>query len=862
MVPPQRQRAGDVLVEWQRFVESNPASIAMRPIILESWRRSYAAGVAPHTEALAMRCVTAAELERRTGASAALVALAKPHLEWLTTTQGGEAHVAAIVDREGVVLWSTGTASLAETLATPGFDHSEGALGTNGAGSALATGIATGVEASEHFMTALHGLTSAAAPLHAACGEIIGAIELIVPAGRGVDGPLMFVGHAAFVIDAAMRERADDHRNRMLGENGEGLADELRESKARFRGAFDQAAIAMAITHPDGRWIKVNRALCELLGYTERDLLEIPFQTVTHPDDIAPNLELFQRALAGEIDGYQMEKRYIHREGHVVSTTLNVALVRDGDGTPMYFIAQMQDIRERKRAEAMLRESETLYRGLSAAAPVGIFQSDAEGSITYANPQILQIFALTEAEGLGRGWISRVHADDVDAVLAGWNAAIHARTEYQHEYRLLLPGATVRWVHCRAAPLLDTDGTLLGTVGTVEDITARKALEAQLRQAQKMEAVGQLAGGVAHDFNNLLTIIKVHAELAVESVDPAQSLHADLEEIRRAASRAAGLTRQLLAFSRKQVLQPQLLDLRDVIIGLAPMLERLIGEDIDVVTRISPALGSVLADPGQLEQVLVNLAVNARDAMPSGGTLSLGASNLEVTPHEGARRDIPAGHYVILTVTDTGCGMTREVKERIFEPFFTTKPVGLGTGLGLSMVYGIVEQSGGHLWVDSQPGRGTTFTICLPRVADTAATASPSRGADNQSVGAETVLVVEDETGVRRLARRILERSGYSVIEARDGRHALEFAAAHAGRIDLLLTDMVMPEMNGRVLAERLCAVRSDLRVLYMSGYTDDEIVRRGLLDSGTRFLEKPFTADGLASAVRAAIDSTRARVA
>ena len=379
----------------------------------------------------------------------------------------------------------------------------------------------------------------------------------------------------------------------------------------------------------------------------------------------------------------------------------------------------------RREAEDALRESEARFRSLSAASPIGVFQSDNDGRITYANPRALQIFAMSEVDALGFGWLSRIHPEDANAVMSGWAAALRAGREYAHEYRLVSADGAIRWVHCSAAPL-HIDGVASGTVGTVEDVTVRKELEAQLRQSQKMEAVGQLAGGVAHDFNNLLTVIIANTSLALETLAAGQAPQDELEEIMRASARAAALTRQLLAFSRKQVLQPRVLDLNDVIVAVAPMLERLIGENITVVTQVAPDLGAVRADPGQLEQVLVNLAVNARDAMPHGGVLTLGAENLDARETERAGRDrVRAGRHVLLTVADTGCGMTPEVRERIFEPFFTTKCEGKGTGLGLSTVYGIVEQSGGALWVDTTPGRGTTFSVCLPRVDGRPSSSAP-----------------------------------------------------------------------------------------------------------------------------------------
>ena len=512
---------------------------------------------------------------------------------------------------------------------------------------------------------------------------------------------------------------------------------------------------------------------------------------------------------------------------------------------------------ERRLAEA-LRASESRFRSLSASSPVGIFHSDDEANITYANPRLQQIWGINETEGLGRGWLARIHPEDVDAVMSGWAEALAVQAEYQHEYRLLMPDGSIRWVYCRSAPLLDANGVMTGTVGTIEHITEQRALEAQLRQSQKMEAVGQLAGGVAHDFNNLLTIIDVHAELALEELDEAHALRADLLEVKKASERAAGLTRQLLAFSRKQLLQPERLTLNEVVAGVEPMLRRLIGEDIQVIARLDPACGSVFADPGQLEQVIINLAVNARDAMTGGGMLTIDTANVAVDERSADDHAAMLGRYVCLSVTDTGCGIPPDVAERIFEPFFTTKAAGQGTGLGLSTVYGIVRQSGGHILVDSEPGQGTSFRVYLPTAAvpEPALPDIPERSAC--PCGTETVLLVEDEDAVRALARRILERQGYTVLDACNGRDAVA-VAARGGRIDLVLTDVVMPEMNGRALAEALAVSRPSLPVLYMSGYTDDEIVRRGLLDTSSGLLQKPFTADSLARAVRSALAEQRA---
>jgi CheY-like chemotaxis protein len=372
-----------------------------------------------------------------------------------------------------------------------------------------------------------------------------------------------------------------------------------------------------------------------------------------------------------------------------------------------------------------------------------------------------------------------------------------------------------------------------------------------------MEAVGKLAGGVAHDFNNLLTAVNGHSELAMRRLEPDDPLYRKLEAIKKAGERAAALTRQLLAFSRKQILQPKVLDLNQVVFEMNKMLQPLIGEDVDLFTRLTPDLGKVKADPGQIEQVLMNLTVNARDAMLKGGRLTIETANVYLD--EGYVRHhaaVVAGWYVMLAVSDNGCGMDDVTQERIFEPFFTTKEVGKGTGLGLSTVYGIVKQSGGHIWVYSEVGRGTTFKVYLPCVDKS--TEEPELSTDETKVlvGTETVLLVEDEEMVRDMAKEILQESGYQVLEAKHGHEALLVAEHHHGPIHLMLSDVVMPQMSGRELAEQLTPLRGEMKVLYMSGYTDDAIVHHGVLDEGMAFIGKPFTPGALARKVRETLNT------
>ncbi|HUW41730.1 MAG TPA: ATP-binding protein, partial [Rectinemataceae bacterium] len=414
-----------------------------------------------------------------------------------------------------------------------------------------------------------------------------------------------------------------------------------------------------------------------------------------------------------------------------------------------------------------------------------------------------------------------------------------------------------------SAPLLDAERNNFGRVWYFRDITAAKQaeqvridLEAQLRGAQKLEAIGSLAGGVAHDFNNLLSVILSYTGFALKALSEGDPTRDDLLEVKKAAERAAALTRQLLAFSRKQVLQPLPLDLNQIAAGIEKMLRRILGEDIDLVQALAPDLGLVMADPGQIEQVLMNLVVNARDAMPEGGKLTIETCNIDLDDAYAAHHEaVEPGPYVMLAISDSGQGMDEGTKARIFEPFFTTKPRGKGTGLGLSTVYGIVKQSGGDIWVYSELGQGTTFKIYLPRDAS-ARTAAVKEAAiaPANSIKSGTILVVEDEEALRKVTKRTLDDAGYTVLSAANGEEALKASARHAGEIRLLLTDVVMPRMGGRLLAQELLKTRPETEVIYMSGYTDNAIVHHGVLDVGTNFLGKPFTAEALLEKVNAVL--------
>ena len=508
-------------------------------------------------------------------------------------------------------------------------------------------------------------------------------------------------------------------------------------------------------------------------------------------------------------------------------------------------------------AQEGLRRSEMNFRSLVTNAPYGICRCDSAGQLLDANPALLAMLGYSAAKELAGKHLGALYADTQQ----WFELADHLRAAAPFN------GLIVEWMRKDASAIVVRVSGRAVSSGNrgktfelfAEDVTERRALEQQLRQSQKMEAIGRLAGGIAHDFNNLLMVISGYSEFLLDRLGPEPSLRTPAQEIAGAAGRATSLTRQLLAFSRKQMLAPKILDLNGVVTENLKMLTRVIGEDIDLVMVPAAELGVVRADAGQIEQVIMNLAVNARDAMPSGGKLTIETSNVSVD-EEHARFHPPLvpGNYVMLAISDTGAGMDAETQSRIFEPFFTTKGP-KGTGLGLSTVYGIVKQSGGYIWVYSEPSKGTTFKIYLPRVAELAQSAA--LGAPSEAAvpvpGTETILLVEDEANLRYLARQFLEKQGYRVIDAADGAVAMQIAVAHEGVIHLLLTDVIMPGMNGRELAQRISEIRPNVKILYMSGYTENVIGRNGTLDAGVRLLQKPFTLRDLKTKVREVLDST-----
>jgi len=755
----------------------------------------------------------------------------------------------------------------------------------------------------------------------------------------------------------------------------------LRESEERFRATFENAGIGMALVDMQGRPFRSNPILRQMLGYSEEELSRMAFTEFTHPDDRELDWGLYSELIAGKYEKYEMEKRFLKKGGGVLWGLLTVSLIKGSDGRPVCAVGMVQDITERKRAEAELRESEAGLAAAQRIAHIGSWYWDLQTDTARWSDETFRIFGLTpgQLEDHRRVFLELIHPEDRMAVDRALTDALRGTRDYDLDYRIRLADGTEKVIHGQGEVLKDEAGKPIGmrginhditeskraeaehvrlvtaiaqsaesvvitdTRGTIEyvnpsftritgysrgeavgqnprilksgkhdpafyqqlwetilkgqpwqgelvnrrkdgslyteqmniaavrgeigeithfiatkqDVTERKILEEQVRQATKMEAVGRLAGGVAHDFNNLLTVINGYTELLMDKFASDSQVTVQLQEIVQAGGRAATLTRQLLAFSRSQVLAPQVLDLNAVVTNLGKMLKRMIGEDIELSTVLDPALGRVKADPGQIEQVIMNLVVNARDAMPQGGHLTLETSNVELDEIYARNHvTVKAGPHVMLAVADTGVGMLPETQAHIFEPFFTTKEQGKGTGLGLATVYGIVKQSGGSIWAYSEPGQGSVFKIYLPTVSE-GPVAEPTKMEPDSSGGTETILVIEDEVGVRSLINLALESSGYTVLEADSAESALEICAKYEGPIHLLLTDVVMPQMSGPRVAEQVAAVRPDIKVLYMSGYTGDSVVRHGVLTQEMPFIQKPFSPIALRNKIREVLGGT-----
>jgi two-component system cell cycle sensor histidine kinase/response regulator CckA len=631
---------------------------------------------------------------------------------------------------------------------------------------------------------------------------------------------------------------------------------ELQKNLSLLQGITEGTTDSIFVKDLQGRYLMINSAGARLLGQQVEEVLGKDDTVLFAPENGRQIMAADRKVVeSGKTQTYEelgvsagVARTYLSTKGPY----------RDANGQVIGLLGICRDITERKRAEEEIRRSQQKLRIHFEHTPLAVIEWDTQLRITEWSSSAERIFGYSRQEAVGQDAaflvppVLREHVEKMGQEILNQRGGTRSNND-----NLTKDGRTIscEWYN---TPLVDDSGQVLGVASLVQDVTERVALEERLRQSQKMEAVGRLAGGVAHDFNNLLTVIMGYSQILTDGLPPATRLSDATVQIRSAADRAAGITRQLLAFSRKQVLSPRVVDLNDIVMNLDTMLRRLIGEDIEVLTVPGRDLGTVKADPGQIEQVLMNLALNARDAMPNGGKLTLETENMQLDA-DYAREHPPLqpGRYVMLAVSDTGTGMSPATQAHIFEPFFTTKEVGKGTGLGLSMVYGIIKQSGGYIWVYSELEQGTTFKIYLPRVDQLAEGAGAEKRPASVQRGTETILLVEDDPQLRQLTTSVLAHCGYKVLSASGTEEGLALCRSNHRDIRLLVTDVIMPGMNGRQLAEQVKQISPHTRVLYISGYTSNAIVHYGVLDAGLWFLPKPFSLSALVAKVREVLDAS-----
>jgi PAS domain S-box-containing protein len=631
---------------------------------------------------------------------------------------------------------------------------------------------------------------------------------------------------------------------------------QLVEREALFHLISENAADMIAVVDMDGKRIYNSLSYQRVLGYSPEELQASSAFEQIHPEDRERVKKAAEEArLQGT--GKTLEYRFRHKNGNWLVIESTSSVIRNVKGEPEKLVIVNRDATERKTAEEALQRTEMGFRSVVEDAPYGIFRADVTGRFLQVNPAFQQMLGYeSEKEVLQKDLASEIfrHAGEYQRMTEQLSRSYEFR-DMEMEWKR--KDDTLITVRCSGRRRDEYNGIPAYFEVFAEDVSEKRVLERQLRMAQKMEAIGRLSGGIAHDFNNLLGVIIGYSALLRKKLGESNVLYDHALEIEKAGQRAASLTKQLLAFSRQQVLTPAVLNLNTLASDMEKMLPRLLGEDIQVSLTLDPELGHVKADQSQIEQVIMNLAVNARDAMPTGGKLKIHTANVELDQeylrnHPGSR----AGNYVMLAVTDTGTGMDPETLLHIFEPFFTTKERGKGTGLGLATVYGVVKQSNGYIWVDSKPGEGTSFQVYLPRHSDQLVPEKRKIEEGEKLRGSESILLVEDAEPLRKLAQTFLEAAGFQVLPAESGERAMEVAASYPRTFDLLLTDVVMPGMNGRILAEQLLPRQPGMKVLYMSGYTDTFIAGHGVLEPGTNLLHKPFSEEVLIRKIRDVLDN------
>jgi PAS domain S-box-containing protein len=677
-------------------------------------------------------------------------------------------------------------------------------------------------------------------PLASAGGEVPAVLGIMRERRNAFDDQTVDTGRLMAEFAAVALRNAADARQRQR------LLEALGASEERFRSAIESSPIGFALCTPDDRYVVVNDTYCRIVGRTRDELERMTWRDLTHEVDLEAEVVPTEQLIAGLIPHLELEKRFHRGDGEIIWVRTFFSMVRAADGSAAYGLAQVQDITEHRLLEQSVRERERLFRSVFEQSLLANMLHDDDGTIVDANERAAELAGIPREQLIGRRFSD--FAAEPGALDERWRTMI-AEGFVEAEADIRGPAGHRRIIFSARANVQPGRHLV-----TIQDVTEQRRLEERLRESQKLEAIGRLAGGVAHDFNNMLTTISGYAQLLLAQLGLQDDLHGFARQIEEASQRAAGLTRQLLAFSRQQVLQPEVLDLNAVVERMRHVVVRMIGDDIGLETDLAPDAAHVVADEGQLEQVVVNVAINAREAMPHGGRLRIETATVELG--DGDEQGVPAGRYTTLTITDSGVGMDAEQLERLFDPFYSTKSVA-GVGLGLATVYGIVTQSGGHITVSSEAGRGSRFCIYLPASEDQAPRPTVPQHEPAEAFAASgTVLLVEDEPAVRSVVAEMLEGSGYTVLAAGDGSEALALSAAHEGDIDLLVTDVVMPGMSGQEVARRIAAERPSTRTLFVSGYNVDAIQQQGVLAPGAGFLEKPFTAADLAHKARELLDS------
>lgn len=634
----------------------------------------------------------------------------------------------------------------------------------------------------------------------------------------------------------------------------------LKESEESYRRVVENIQDALLIDDVDGRVVQANDQFLKLFGFEAAELDSLRMEDFVLPKWHGKIRDFHRRRINGEKVPARFEFEGQTRDGRRIWLEAVVTPVKKG-GEIVGTQSILRDVTERKQAEKILRQNEQRYRALFDFSPSGILLEAADGTILDVNPALCRSLKYRAEELIGQKVHKLVHRENIDMVDQNIARLLTGQV-LRHTVKSIRRDGTICFMELNERKITLPNGEE-GILSIAQDISEHKILEEQFRQAQKMEAVGRLAGGIAHDFNNLLTVIRGYSELILNRLDVSDPIYRNIKQIDKAGERAESLTRQLLAFSRKQILQPRVLNLNELIRDMEKMLLRLIGEDVRITMNLDSQLGHIKADRGQIEQVIMNLIVNARDAMSGGGTLTLETANVYFTEASARLPEYLApGYYALLSISDTGIGMSKETQLRIFEPFFTTKPKGEGTGLGLSTVYGIVKQSGGSIWVQSEVGKGSTFKIYLPIIEEEIDEESVKMYLDENLRGDETILIVEDEDDVRNLTSEILSFYGYSVLKAKAGNNALKITENYPRKINLILTDVVMPQMSGYELVEKLKPKNPNMKVVYMSGYNESAIVKNGELREEIEFIQKPFLPIDLVRKIREVLNINRADTA